>query len=103
MVMTAATGRSSWLRVVDVMTREPLTVTVTETIGEADDLNPDVGEDIVVSGEGKTGATLFEGCDRAIQPLGSGEDFHVPFLLLGVEHLADGDGVDLFCLDVHGC
>lgn len=38
MVMTAATGRSSRLRVVDVMTREPLTVTATETIGEADDL-----------------------------------------------------------------
>ena len=38
MVMTAATGRRSRLRVVDVMTREPLTVTTTETIGEADDL-----------------------------------------------------------------
>ncbi len=38
MAMTAATGRSSRLRVVDVMTREPLTVTATETIGEADDL-----------------------------------------------------------------
>ena len=38
MVMTAATGRYSRLRVVDVMTREPLTVTATETIGEADDL-----------------------------------------------------------------
>src|SRR5574341_1277415 len=38
MVMTAATGRSGRLRVVDVMTREPFTVTVTDTIGEADDL-----------------------------------------------------------------
>ena len=38
MVMTAAKGRSSRLRVVEVMTREPLTVTATETIGEADDL-----------------------------------------------------------------
>lgn len=38
MVMTAAKGRSSRLRVVDVMTREPLTVTASETIGEADDL-----------------------------------------------------------------
>lgn len=38
MAMTAATGRYSRLRVVDVMTREPLTVTATETIGEADDL-----------------------------------------------------------------
>jgi len=38
MVIKAATGRSSRLRVVDVMTREPLTVTATETIGEADDL-----------------------------------------------------------------
>ncbi len=38
MAITAATGRYSRLRVVDVMTREPLTVTATETIGEADDL-----------------------------------------------------------------
>ena len=38
MVMTVATGRYSRLRVVDVMTREPVTVTATETIGEADDL-----------------------------------------------------------------
>lgn len=38
MAMTKATGRSSRLRVVDLMTREPLTVTATETIGEADDL-----------------------------------------------------------------
>ena len=38
MAMTAATGRDSRLRVVDVMTRAPLTVTATETIGEADDL-----------------------------------------------------------------
>jgi len=38
MAMTKATGRDSRLRVVDVMTRAPLTVTATETIGEADDL-----------------------------------------------------------------
>ena len=38
MAITAAIGRYSRLRVVDVMTREPLTVTATETIGEADDL-----------------------------------------------------------------
>lgn len=38
MAIRAATGRSSGLRVVDVMTRDPLTVTATETIGEADDL-----------------------------------------------------------------
>ncbi|MBI1996582.1 MAG: CBS domain-containing protein [Deltaproteobacteria bacterium] len=38
MAITAATGRYSRLRVVDVMTREPLTVTATETIGEADNL-----------------------------------------------------------------
>ena len=38
MAMTAATGRNSRLRVDDVMTRDPLTVTATETIGEADDL-----------------------------------------------------------------
>src|SRR3990172_10928319 len=38
MAMTKATARSSRLRVVDLMTRAPLTVTATETIGEADDL-----------------------------------------------------------------
>lgn len=38
MVMTATTGRYSRLKVVDVMTRVPLTVTATETVGEADDL-----------------------------------------------------------------
>jgi CBS domain-containing protein len=38
MAMTVATGRHSRLKVVDVMTRDPLTVTATETIGEADDL-----------------------------------------------------------------
>jgi len=38
MAMTKATGRDSRLRVVDLMTRETLTVTATETIGEADDL-----------------------------------------------------------------
>ena len=38
MAMTKATGRDSRPRVVDVMTRAPLTVTAMETIGEADDL-----------------------------------------------------------------
>src|SRR3990172_7091361 len=38
MARTKATGRDSRPRVVDVMTRAPLTVTATETIGEADDL-----------------------------------------------------------------
>jgi acetoin utilization protein AcuB len=38
MTMTAATGRYSWLKAVDVMTRNPLTVTAAETIGQADEL-----------------------------------------------------------------
>ncbi|HEX9274463.1 MAG TPA: CBS domain-containing protein [Candidatus Binatia bacterium] len=38
MANTARAGRYSWMRVVDVMTRDPLTVTPTETIGQADEL-----------------------------------------------------------------
>jgi acetoin utilization protein AcuB len=38
MANTARAGRYSWMRVVDVMTRVPLTVTPTETIGQADEL-----------------------------------------------------------------
>jgi CBS domain-containing protein len=34
----ARTGRYSWLKVVDVMTKDPLTVTPSETIGQADEL-----------------------------------------------------------------
>ena len=38
MANTARAGKYSWMRVVDVMTRDPLTVTPTETIGQADEL-----------------------------------------------------------------
>ena len=38
MANTARAGRYSWMRVVDVMTKDPLTVTPTETIGQADEL-----------------------------------------------------------------
>ena len=38
MVVTARVGRYSWMKVVDVMTKDPLTVTATETIGQADEL-----------------------------------------------------------------
>src|SRR5215468_516235 len=38
MAVTASVGRYNWMRVVDVMTTDPLTVTPTETIGQADDL-----------------------------------------------------------------
>lgn len=38
MAVTASVGRYSWMRVVDVMTTDPLTVTPTETIGQADEL-----------------------------------------------------------------
>jgi acetoin utilization protein AcuB len=38
MAITARIGRYSGMKVVDVMTKNPLTVTPTETIGEADDL-----------------------------------------------------------------
>ena len=38
MAMTAPVGRYGWMRVVDVMTRDPLVVTPSETIGQADEL-----------------------------------------------------------------
>ena len=38
MAVTASVGRYNWMRVVDVMTTDPLTVTPTETIGQADEL-----------------------------------------------------------------
>ena len=38
MAVTASVGRYNWMRVVDVMTTGPLTVTPTETIGQADEL-----------------------------------------------------------------
>ncbi len=34
----SAAGKHNWLKVVDVMTREPLTLTPTETVGQADEL-----------------------------------------------------------------
>ena len=36
--MSAAAGKYSWMKVVDVMTRDPLTLTPDETIGQADEL-----------------------------------------------------------------
>ena len=36
--MTAAVGKYSWMTVVDVMTKDPLTVTPSETVGQADEL-----------------------------------------------------------------
>jgi len=38
MAITAPVGRYNWMKVVDVMTKDPLTVTPTETVGQADDL-----------------------------------------------------------------
>ena len=38
MAITAPAGRYNWMKVVDIMTRDPLTVTPTETIGQADEL-----------------------------------------------------------------
>jgi CBS domain-containing protein len=38
MAITASAGRYNWMKVVDIMTRDPLTVTPTETIGQADEL-----------------------------------------------------------------
>jgi acetoin utilization protein AcuB len=38
MANTARAGRYSWMRVVDLMTRDLLTVTPTETVGQADEL-----------------------------------------------------------------
>ena len=37
MAITARVGRYNWMRVVDIMTTDPLTVTPTETIGQADE------------------------------------------------------------------
>ena len=38
MAITEPVGRYNWMKVVDVMTKDPLTVTPTETIGQADEL-----------------------------------------------------------------
>ena len=38
MAITAPVGRYNWMKVVDIMTRDALTVTPTETIGQADEL-----------------------------------------------------------------
>jgi acetoin utilization protein AcuB len=38
MAITARAGRYNWMKVVDVMTKDPLTVTPNETIGQADEL-----------------------------------------------------------------
>jgi CBS domain-containing protein len=38
MAITAPVGRYNWMKVVDIMTRDPLTVTPMETIGQADEL-----------------------------------------------------------------
>jgi acetoin utilization protein AcuB len=37
MAISARVGRYNWMKVVDVMTKDPLTVTATETIGQADE------------------------------------------------------------------
>ena len=38
MAITAPIGRYNWMKVVDIMTKDPLTVTPMETIGQADEL-----------------------------------------------------------------
>ena len=38
MAITARAGRYDWMKVVDVMTKDPLTATPNETIGQADEL-----------------------------------------------------------------
>ncbi|HTN72628.1 MAG TPA: CBS domain-containing protein [Methylomirabilota bacterium] len=38
MAYTATVGRYNWMKVVDVMTKDPLTVSPTETVGKADEL-----------------------------------------------------------------
>jgi acetoin utilization protein AcuB len=38
MAIPASVGKYSWMRVVDVMTKDPLTVTPNETIGQADEV-----------------------------------------------------------------
>jgi acetoin utilization protein AcuB len=36
--MSAAAGKFSWMKVIDVMTRDPITLSPTETVGQADEL-----------------------------------------------------------------
>ena len=38
MAITAPIGKYNWMKVVDIMTKDPLTVMPTETIGQADEL-----------------------------------------------------------------
>ena len=38
MAIGAPVGRFNWMKIVDIMTKDPLTVTPVETIGQADDL-----------------------------------------------------------------
>lgn len=38
MAITVAAGKYKWMKVIDVMTKDPLTVTPTEAIGQADEL-----------------------------------------------------------------
>jgi len=38
MAISAPVGRFNWMKVVDIMTKDPLTVTPVETIGQAEDL-----------------------------------------------------------------
>ena len=47
MAITAPVGRYNWIKVVDVMTRDPLTVTPVETIGQADDVEDSNGDTII--------------------------------------------------------
>ncbi len=36
--MSAAAGKYNWMKVIDVMTRDPITLSPTETVGQADEL-----------------------------------------------------------------
>jgi CBS domain-containing protein len=36
--MATSVGRFNWMKIVDIMTKDPLTVTPVETVGQADDL-----------------------------------------------------------------
>jgi CBS domain-containing protein len=36
--MATSVGRLNWMKIVDIMTKDPLTVTPVETVGQADDL-----------------------------------------------------------------
>jgi CBS domain-containing protein len=38
MSMATSVGRFNWMKIVDIMTKDPLTVTPVETVGQADDL-----------------------------------------------------------------